>query len=152
MTESPTVGVVRRATAVKLAGTVCLLLLSACSSQTPEGPRADGGASAESVPFTEVYRTVLGGCTGCHAGIVARFNGLDMGTQATAYANLVGVRASGSCAGKILVVAGSASTSLLYEKVTNPSCGSLMPQNSPPLPQASIDMLKTWIDEGAPDN
>lgn len=151
MTESAGAGVVRRPVAVGLAIAVCLALLSACGSQSPESAGADGGAAARSVTFAEVYRTVLTPCTNCHAGILARFDGLDMGTQATAYANLVGVRASGNCNGT-LVVRGSAATSLLYQKVTSPPCGSLMPQNAPRLPQASIDLLKTWIDEGAPDN
>jgi hypothetical protein len=95
---------------------------------------------------------VLKPCTSCHAGLIAQFIGLDMGTQATAYMNLVGKQGTGSCAGKALVVKGSAATSLLYEKLTSPPCGSLMPQNSPPLSQASLDLVKTWIDEGAPDN
>jgi hypothetical protein len=95
---------------------------------------------------------VLKPCASCHAGLIAQFIGLDMGTQATAYMNLVGGHGTGSCGGQTLVAKGSAATSLLYEKLTSPPCGSLMPQNAPPLPQASIDLVKTWIDEGAPNN
>jgi hypothetical protein len=137
--------------AARLAGTVSLISLLACSSQAPEKAGDGGGAGAASVTFAEVYRAVLAPCTSCHAGIVARFNGLDLGTQATAYTNLVGVHASGNCSG-IFVVRGSAATSVLYQKVTSPRCGSLMPQNAPPLSQANLDLLKRWIDEGAPDN
>jgi hypothetical protein len=137
--------------AVRFAGALVLAQLSACGSQAPEGVAADAGAKAASVTFTEVYRTVLSPCTNCHAGIIARFSSLDMGTQATAYTNLVGAPASGNCSGT-LVVRGSSAASVLYQKVTSPTCGSLMPQNAPPLPGTSIDLLKTWIDEGAPDN
>jgi hypothetical protein len=107
---------------------------------------------ASGVTFTEVYSTVLQSCKSCHAGLLAQFIGLDMGTQASAYKNVVGVHGTGSCSGQTLVERGSATTSLLYEKLTNPPCGSMMPQNSPPLPQASIDLVKSWIDEGAPND
>ncbi len=146
------IGVVRRMRPLGLAGALSLALVAACGSQSPEASKAAGGGDAGRVTFTEVYGTVLKSCTSCHAGLVAQFIGLDMGTQATAYGNLVGAQGSGSCGGRSLVVRGSAATSLLYEKVTSPPCGSLMPQNAPPLPQASIDLLKTWIDEGAADN
>ncbi len=47
------------------------------------------------------------------------------------------------------MVSKGAAASVLYEKVTNPSCGSLMPQNAPPLDRTRLDLLKNWIDEGA---
>jgi hypothetical protein len=139
-------------------GLVAPVALVACSGASTAGPDpAEAGASAapEHVTFTQVYGTVLGSCTSCHAGIIGQFDGLDMSTQATAYKNLVGVKASnGSCAsrGEMLVVAGSSATSLLYKKLTSPDCGSTMPQNAPPLSQASLDLIKAWIDEGAPND
>jgi hypothetical protein len=84
---------------------------------------------------------------------------LDMSTEPTAYANLVGVKAKGlgacSLSKWIRVVPGSAQTSLLYEKVEsgltrlNPPCGDSMPDNGMTLSQAQVDLIQTWIDEGA---
>ena len=74
----------------------------------------------------------------------------------TAYGNLVGVPAAGpSCgvSGELRVVAGSASTSLLYEKVagTQP-CGSRMPLGGSPLSAANIQLFEGWINAGAANN
>jgi hypothetical protein len=129
-----------------LARAVSMSFLVACGSQALQAEH-DAGDAPPRVTFTEVYATVLKGCTGCHAGLIGQIDGLDMSTQSTAYTNLVDVRAS-RCGGT-LVVPKSSATSVLYEKVTNPPCGSLMPQNAPPLAQADIDLLKNWIDQGA---
>jgi hypothetical protein len=129
---------------------LCISCLTACGSQAQEGTGGDASGAAPTITFTEVYAKVLASCTNCHAGFIGQIDGLDMSTQATAYQNLVGVGAS-RCAGK-LVVPKSAATSLLYEKLTHPSCGSLMPQNAPPLSGTEIDLVKNWIDEGALDN
>jgi hypothetical protein len=147
----------RRDTWSSFACSLSLAVVAACGSQSgASSTTASGvhpGVDASGVTFTEVYSTVLKPqCGSCHAGLLAQFIGLDMGTQASAYKNLVGVHGTGSCAGQTLVVKGDAGTSLLYEKLTSPPCGSMMPQNAPALPQASIDMVKTWIEEGAPEN
>jgi hypothetical protein len=147
------------ATATGLALTVVLAILTACGSQASEPlavngrtPAADGAAPPAKVTFTEVYDQVLNGsCLSCHTGIIGQFDGLDMSTKATAYANTVN-KSSSRCAPETLVVPGHAESSLLYLKVTSPPCGSLMPQNAPALPQSSLDLIKTWIDEGAPND
>ncbi len=147
------------ATATGLALTVVLAILIACGSQASEPvavngrtPAAEGAAPPANVTFTEVYDQVLNGsCMSCHTGIIGQFDGLDMSTKATAYANTVN-KSSSRCTRETLVVPGHAESSLLYLKVTSPPCGSLMPQNAPALPQSSIDLIKTWIDEGAPND
>jgi hypothetical protein len=147
------------ATATGLALTVVLAILTACGSQASEPlavngttPAADGAAPPAKVTFTEVYDQVLNGsCLSCHTGFIGQFDGLDMSTKATAYANTVN-KSSSRCASETLVVPGHAESSLLYLKVTSPPCGSLMPQNAPALPQSSLDLIKTWIDEGAPND
>jgi hypothetical protein len=79
-----------------------------------------------------------------------------MGTQAKAYSQLVGVTAAGSaCAGsgEVRVVPGSSAKSLMYHKVAGTQdCGVRMPYGGPYLDQANIDLIRTWIDEGAPNN
>jgi hypothetical protein len=144
------------ATATALVCTVVLAFLTACGAQAPESA-ADGGtasvvAPAAKVTFTEVYDQVFkGSCLNCHTGFIGQFDGLDMSTQATAYTNMVN-RGSSRCGGETLVMPGRPESSLLYLKVTRPSCGSRMPPNGPALPQASIDLIKSWIDEGAPND
>jgi hypothetical protein len=125
----------------------------ACSSSpgTATGPGNDAGSD---VTFTEVYTTVIGPvCSTCHAA-----NGeapfLVMSSQSAAYTNLVGVKASGpSCgsSGDTRVVAGSAPTSLLYEKVsmTTPPCGGQMPLGGSPLSAADQGLFAAWINAGA---
>jgi hypothetical protein len=91
----------------------------------------------------------------CHAG-GANSGGLDLGTQASAYANLVGVKsvtAKGDttmCPGD-RVVAGNASMSLLYAKVSEavPPCGAEMPLGGPYLGKADLTLIETWINDGA---
>jgi hypothetical protein len=109
--------------------------------------------------FTEVYTTIFAahGCTTHHSG--AATGGLDMATQATAYANLVGVPATTSAGEKPActgdrVVAGSAMTSLLYEKVSEakPPCGSEMPPEEPALSIAEQTTIENWINGGAKNN
>jgi hypothetical protein len=74
-----------------------------------------------------------------------------MGSQSNAYANLVGVQASGpSCGstGETRVVPGNSAMSLLYHKVAGTEdCGNTMPSAS----QAAA-LIQQWIDEGAPNN
>lgn len=145
----------RGACAAGLACAVSLSFLAGCGSQTQDGsPSQDGvgeaGGASPHVTFTEVYSGVLRSCTSCHAGFVGQIDGLDMSTQPTAYKNLVGASAS-RCTGT-LVVAKNAASSVLYQKVTSPRCGNRMPENAPPLSQANVDLLKNWIDEGAPND
>ncbi len=74
-----------------------------------------------------------------------------MSSQAAAYTNLVGVMAKGSACANMgtRVVAGNSAMSLLYTKVTVPTCGSRMPRNAGPLTAADVATIKGWIDGGA---
>jgi hypothetical protein len=76
--------------------------------------------------------------------------GLDL-SAGKAYSQLVGVPSSG-CAGETRVVAGNVAASLLLQKLTNtqpPGCGSQMPKKGQSLATAQIDMVRTWICNGA---
>lgn len=86
------------------------------------------------------------------------FGKLDMSTEQTAYSNLVGVKAAGaSCLTSSLtrVVPGSATTSLMFNKVNaklkqiNPPCGDTMPDDQTVLNQTQVDLIETWINDGA---
>jgi hypothetical protein len=122
---------------------------------------ACGGGHDEGTSFSEVYTTIISSrCLPCHSvGTGATAGMLDMSTEATAYANLVGVKAEGmgGCltSGITRVVPGNAQMSLLFEKVesklaqVNPPCGDPMPDDATTLDQAQVDLIQTWIDDGA---
>ena len=125
------------------------------------GSKATGGSSSTGAPtFTTIYTTIISTrCVVCHApgGGGVTSGALDMSTQATAYANLVGVAAAGSACGGFgtRVVAGNASISILWEKVnaktqgTTAVCGSGMPLTGAALTQAQVDEIAAWINAGA---
>jgi hypothetical protein len=54
----------------------------------------------------------------------------------------------------IRVVPGDSAHSLLYEKISSatPSCGKRMPIGQVPLTLVQIDLIKQWIDKGAPND
>jgi len=114
----------------------------------------DGGTDANAGPtFSQVYLTIISGrCTGCHGGS----GGLNMSTQATAYANLVNVMAAGAAcgsSGQFRVVPGSSATSLLFNKVNGTqTCGAQMPRGGAALPAAQVALIQSWIDHGALNN
>jgi hypothetical protein len=161
-------------------GVSALVAVAGCSSGTAASPSLDvdsgvspsdgGGAApsdAEGAPdavaddagggatFTEVYSEIINGapdCNGCHEP-PSPTGDLDMSSQATAYANLVGKPATAApkCASatQLLVDPGNASDSLLYLKVTNPPCGSQMPLNGPVLTAPQVQLIESWINAGA---
>jgi hypothetical protein len=87
-------------------------------------------------------------CTRCHAGAAAP-TGLRL-DEASSYAMLVNV-ASVEVPGLRRVRPGDPDLSYLVQKIEGRAAvGGRMPLNSPPLPQATIDVIKQWIREGAP--
>jgi hypothetical protein len=92
-----------------------------------------------------------GNCTSCH--ITGPMVDLLAGAS---WGNLVQkpAPAPDSCGG-VLVVPGQPSTSYLFEKLTNarPCYGQQMPLGefaSIPLPDCVVEIVRTWIEEGAP--
>jgi hypothetical protein len=80
------------------------------------------------------------GCISCHGGT----NGLTVGTVA----QLLAGGQSGAA-----IVAGQAENSLLIRKLSAPPpFGSRMPQGGPYLPDSTITVLKSWINQGALNN
>ena len=132
----------------------------ACSSSPPI--TTDSGAPVTSVSWTKVYGEVITSCTDHHSGGATAAGNLDLGTQSNAYENMVGVRATGSSCGAAALEGGtpllrvapkSSATSLLYQKlVGTQTCGAIMPDLADPLPASQIALIKSWIDEGAPNN
>ena len=144
-------------------GLVLALAAVGCSSSNSNPPPANDGGNdtGAAATFTQVYTTVIAtNCMPCHTtatgeGVV---NGkLDMTSQSAAYMNLVGVMAAGEACNAmgVRVVAGSPSTSILFEKV-NPSstsrCGAQMPLNGGDLAANDVALIQSWIQAGALNN
>jgi hypothetical protein len=119
-------------------------MLNGCSDHGD--PVAAGGTSTDPEPVsfaTEVQPIFEAGCVGCHgAGGNA---GLDL-RAGFSHANLVSVAAMG---GGTLVEAGDSAASVLYQRLTG--VGGIMPPTGA-LPAAEVEIVATWIDEGALDN
>ncbi|HEY4341075.1 MAG TPA: Ig-like domain-containing protein [Steroidobacteraceae bacterium] len=88
-------------------------------------------------------------CTRCHIGANAP-EGLQL-DQAHSYALLVGVP-SAELPGTLRVKAGDPTDSYLIQKLQGSSgiVGVQMPFGGPYLPQSTIDLIKQWITNGAP--
>ena len=86
-------------------------------------------------------------CSGCHVSwsMGAPLDGA--GTQ-----NLVGFAGTGGCAGFTRVVASSAGSSMLYNKLTGAPCGSQMPLGGPFFSAAQLKIIRAWINNGAQNN
>jgi hypothetical protein len=103
-------------------------------------PLAPTFASIQQNVFTPV-------CTGCHAGAAAP-TGLRL-DEASSYAMLVNV-ASVEVPALRRVRPGDPDLSYLIQKIEGRAAvGGRMPLNSPPLPQATIDVIRQWVRDGA---
>lgn len=113
--------------------------------------RSDGALNVELLED----RVFTGHCAipSCHMGPTptGRMN-LEAGNVR---ASLVNVMAQGvQCGGtpNVRVVPGDVQASLIVHKLSDvmPPCGSRMPQGMAPLDPALIDLVRAWIDAGAP--
>ncbi len=150
--------------------TLTLTLLSAsygCGSSGSAPDTSSGNTSGDTpststdpVTFTMVYADIVSTvCLPCHApgGTGDAAGGLNMSTQALAYANLDKSASGASCksSGLQLVVPGNAAMSLLVEKVESaqPPCGSRMPYGcagaGPCLSTSQIQEISDWVNAGA---
>ena len=122
-----------------------------------------GTAAETPATFTQVYAVMFplgtpGQCNYCHDRPANNLsNGmLDMGsTRAAAYAALVGPSSTSALCGTRgrLVVPGDPGASLLYLKVqAAPPCGDRMPQGATALGAAQVEMIRSWIAAGAPND
>ena len=132
-----------------------LLLLLGCGPPVVKTPPAT---------FTQIYAALFpvgtkGQCNYCHNRPPndISYGKLDLGeTQAAAYAALVGpdsVSAKCGGVGKKLVAPGEADSSLFLQKfAAMPSCGDRMPQGGTALTATQLEMVRSWIAHGAPND
>jgi hypothetical protein len=148
----------------RLAALALSAWLLGCSGSGPAGPAGagdgDGGDSADAAPtvtFTTLFTAVLKpACGSCHSPSGAD-GFLDLSTQAGAFNALMASPSGPSCASSAIrsrVIPGNAAASLVYEKVSEsrPACGAQMPLGGAALSAASLQLLMTWIEEGAPND
>ena len=98
--------------------------------------------SSGPVSFSQQVLPILqqSGCTGCHGGN----GGLFVGT--------VQQLLRGGIHGPA-VVPGKGDSSLIIQKLSvYPPFGDRMPQGGPYLPETTVSVIRTWIDQGAQDN
>ena len=132
---------------------IITLFLSACTGGDGSGlpPAAPPGGFGPN--FSEIQANIfVPNCatTGCHLGAGAP-QGLRL-DDANSHGMLVGVPSSES-GSKLRVAPGDADKSYLIQKLEGTaSVGAQMPLNAPPIEQASIDVIRQWITDGAIDD
>jgi hypothetical protein len=113
----------------------------------------EGGGGGQAT-FTEVQNQIFSAScafSGCHGGS-SPAEGMDLG-QGVAYSNIVNVR-SNQRSSLDRIEPGNPSSSYLYLKVLgDPTIsGFRMPRGGARLSQDLIDLLRDWIERGAPDD
>lgn len=126
-----------------------LACLAACSDQGTEpqlDDAGDGNGGGPTVSFAaDVQPLFDANCIGCHGAN----GGLSL-AAGSSYDNLVGVPAQGYAGNR--VVPGDPDASVLYRKLSGAQgVGGPMPPTGF-LPAATVDLVRTWIAEGALEN
>ena len=134
------------------------LALAACGGGSGEGldqngqPLSTGGGGVPLAPTLASIQvnvfSVNCALAGCHGGATVQQGlSLDPGFSA---GNLIDV-ASPQNATLIRVIPGNADGSFLIQKIEGTqTVGVRMPEGGPYLPQATIDVIRQWIQNGAP--
>ena len=95
----------------------------------------DGNGSTCNISYSLTIQPIFtANCTSCHGG--------SGGLTLTSYSDLMG---------NDVVDPGNSMTSKLIQRLKGTS-GTQMPKNQDPLDEATINLIETWIDEGALDN
>ncbi|NOX38628.1 MAG: hypothetical protein GXO78_13950 [Calditrichaeota bacterium] len=128
-----------------------LLLALGCSSPTEETPEEDTGLEPRLSSIQANVFSKTCAVSGCHNS-ADKQAGLDL-SPGKAYSNLVNVRSS-QVNDLFRVKPGDPNNSYLIIKLEqdNPPQGVRMPASGNPLPQATIDVIRQWIADGAQNN
>ena len=81
---------------------------------------------------SEIQPILTTNCTGCHGG--------SGGLTLDSYSNLI--------AGNVLI-SGNSTESHIIQKLKGTASGAQMPKNAAALSESTINLIATWIDEGA---
>ena len=100
----------------------------------------NGNGSTCNISYSTTIQPIFNNnCTGCHGSS----GGLNLGS----FSSLMNGGNSGA-----VVISGNGSGSRLIQKLRGTASGSQMPKGGTPLDETIIDLIETWIDEGALDN
>ena len=91
----------------------------------------DGDGSTCNISYSQIQEIFNANCIGCHGGLGGLF--------LTSYSELME---------NDVVEPGNSAASKLIQKLKG-TAGTQMPQNQDPLDDAIINLIETWIDEGA---
>lgn len=127
-----------------------------CDSPCESGGECVGGACdcpGGVVSYTaDIEPLMVAGCTsmGCH-GFPMPQDGLDL-REGAGYASMINVP-SDQCGERMLVAPGQPSESYLLSKMTGTDLcmGGQMPKGDPPWSAEQIELLSSWICQGAPE-
>ena len=124
---------------------LAILFLSACQSEVIDNSAI---VDVEMVSFADdVLPIFLSSCGGVGCHVNESVNGVDL----TNYQAVINSFAE--TYNKALVIPGDVAGSPLIEKIrANPSFGVRMPDGGPPLSNAQIEIISTWVEEGASNN
>jgi hypothetical protein len=123
-----------------------ILLIGGCSDKGNDPTSANQQPSpppvTQDVSFQSQIRPIFQqrGCDGCHGG-----NG---GLFVQTIAQLL----QGGSHGPVIVPGKADSSNLIKKLSPNPPFGDRMPQGGPYLPDSTIQMIRTWINQGAKNN
>ena len=113
--------------------------IDVCGECDGSGLKSDDccGDSSSCVHYsTEIQPIFIANCTSCHMNL--NLGGLSL----SSYDDLMG---------NDVVDPGDSAASKLIQKLKG-TLGTRMPQNQDPLGEADINLIETWIDEGAQNN
>ena len=100
----------------------------------------DGDGSTCNISYSTTIQPIFNNnCTGCHGSS----GGLNLGS----FSSLMNGGNSGA-----VVISGNGSGSRLIQKLQGTASGSQMPASGCCLDESIIQLIETWIDEGALDN
>jgi PKD repeat protein len=124
------------------------------SDPTPDTRIITVEGSGETATFSAVQQQIFSqSCafSSCHGG-AAPAQGLDL-SEGAAYGEIVNAP-SNQVPSLDLIEPSDPDNSYLYQKVTDdsPISGSRMPRGAAPLSQQLIDLLRDWIERGAPND
>ena len=109
--------------------------------------------SADPSFLAEVSRVLARICADCHSGISPA---AQLSLEASrSYSELVNVPAVASCRGEPRVTPGDPDHSVLLQKMSGADCGQRMPPTNPTYYDHATDelaLVRTWIENGAPNN
>lgn len=142
---------IRRCLVLLIGGMSAFLALGCGGGDDPQQPGPDPNALNFGRIAREVINTDTCGGLSCHSGTAA---GFKLTTTSQLYPLLVGAKATGpgcEMSGLDRIVPGDPDNSLLFLKIsaTPPPCGKAMPEDNP-LDAAKIDLVRSWIEAGAP--